>query len=74
MELVSLDRKFIAYLTVLVSILITIYTSLKTSSESTTLGIEINKPTIDLRPKKTKKKSSLCFFFDCCAPKKPSKN
>lgn len=72
MQIVALDRKFIAYLTVLVSILITIYTSLKTSSESTTLGIEINKPTIDLKPKKTKK-SSLCCCFDCCTSKKPSK-
>ncbi|CAF0848575.1 unnamed protein product [Brachionus calyciflorus] len=73
MDIVILDRKFIAYLTVLVSILITIYTSLKTSSESKTLGIELNKPQIDLSIKKNQKNKSsscCCCCFGCLTTKK----
>ncbi|RNA19416.1 serine incorporator 5 [Brachionus plicatilis] len=75
MDLVVLDRKFIAYLTVLVSILITIYTSLKTSSESRTLGIEINKPTINLKPAKKNSSSCCCccFCFNCCSSSEKQK-
>lgn len=43
-DIVSMDRKYVTYLSVLVSILLSIYTSLKTSSRSNNLGIKVNAP------------------------------
>jgi hypothetical protein len=41
-----LDQTIVSYVSVLISLLLTIYTSLKTSAESKSLGITIKKPEV----------------------------
>jgi hypothetical protein len=47
LEISSLDQKFVSYVNVLVSLFFSIYTSLKTSSESKSLGINANKSEVN---------------------------
>ena len=62
-KLVDIDQKFIAYLSVLVSILMTTYTSIKTSSRALgSLGLG---QTPDDSYEEKKKKSG-CFLDICC--------
>lgn len=60
-NLVDIDQKFIAYLSVLVSILMTAYTSIKTSTRSMSLGI---KPGISIEEKK--KHGCILDSLLCC--------
>lgn len=60
-KIVDIDQKFIAYLSVFVSILMTAYTSIKTSSRSLSLGI---RPTVS-----DEKKKASCML-DCLRSKK----